>query len=471
MKSLFKLSELQQATDAKVISEFQTDFTGFGTDSRSDLTGKIFFALKGEAFDAHQFLNQAVEKGAGVLVVHEMNSQVSELKNKVSILLVQDTLKALQNYAKFFRQKMNKKIIGITGSNGKTTSKEFSAQTLSSVLNVHYSQGSFNNHWGVPMTLLGIRPENDLAIVEMGMNHAGELTELCQIADPDIVVCSTVGPAHIEHFGTVEKIADAKEEIYLASRADAICIFNLDNPYTLKMYERAQKQNRTIITFSTQQKANVQFQLKQATLSELHFHGEIAGVAGEIRVSVFGVQNLVNLMLAAAVSLAAGLSPQQIWQGLKNCKTIWGRNQLVHLKSGAQLIFDGYNANPDSMRALIENMSLLQTSGKKIGVFAEMLEMGEQSAQLHFELGQRVGRGGFDSVWFYGAHAADFVAGAESVNFKNKLVVSNTYEEYLALSLHSVLQPNDIVLVKGSRGMKLERFVLVGAPLDFQNKT
>src|SRR3989344_4653814 len=178
------LNQIAEWTKAKKISEHHKEFSEVGTDTRKDLSGQIFIALKGDAFDAHNYLDQAVQQGAKALIAHELPERFSHLKEKVSILKVQDTLKALQDFSHGYRKTLKTKIIGITGSNGKTTTKEFTAQILGQYKKTHYSQGSFNNHWGVPLTLLSIPQDADFAVVEMRMNHAGEITHLLKIADP-----------------------------------------------------------------------------------------------------------------------------------------------------------------------------------------------------------------------------------------------------------------------------------------------
>lgn len=467
MKTI-SLTDLIAATNGTALSIKASEFTGIGTDTRVDLSKQIFVALKGDQYDAHKFLAAAVEKGAAALLVHE--KPAPELLGKVTVVLVDDTLKALQKLANFERKKSKSLIVGITGSNGKTTSKEFTAALVATKRKVHYSKGSFNNHWGVPLTLLAEPAGSEVSIVEMGMNHAGELTELCHIAEPDVVVCSTVGQAHVEFFGTVEKIAEAKEEIYKASPANAIRIFNLDNPYTRKMHEHSIKtqKSKRVITFSSHhESSDVSLRIDELSMSHLKISGTIAGEKGQATVAVFGSQNLTNLMVAASIGLAVGMSAKEIWQGLPACKTNWGRNQLVHTRKGAEILFDGYNANPDSMRALLENVSMIKNSGKKVGVFGEMLELGSHSAELHQALGEKVGLAGFDVVWFYGPDADAFMHGIQVSGFKKNIMISKSYEESLASQIASVLDKDDIALVKGSRGMKLERFVIACDPVDF----
>ncbi|MGZ3768987.1 MAG: UDP-N-acetylmuramoyl-tripeptide--D-alanyl-D-alanine ligase [Bdellovibrio sp.] len=467
------VQNILNVTKGESLSLLQDRFYGIGTDTRLDLSGQLFIALKGETFDAHQFLEKAVQQGASGLLIHEENDQVAKLKDKVTIIKVPDTLKALQQLGHWVRHQSRAKVLAITGSNGKTTTKEFSAALIGSVLDVHYNKGSFNNQWGVPFTLLQLPRTKDVAIVEMGMNHAGELIELVHIADPDVVVCTMVGRAHMEFFGTVEKVAEAKEEIYEAAGQDTVRIYNLDNKQTHNMYVKAcEKYPRNkIMTFSSEDpRADVHLMINSMNMNELSINGIIAGLEGSAHVQVFGAQNLTNLMAAACLGLAAGMTAEQVWKGLSFCKTNWGRNQLVHLKSGAQMIFDAYNANPDSMKALIDNMKLLSVPGKKVGVFGQMRELGSASAALHEELGSWVGSAGFDKVYFIGEDSNSFKQGLQKAGYKNPSLIENTYQESAGKDLALTLRAGDIAVVKASRGTKLERFVFPCDPLDFSEK-
>lgn len=468
-----ELEWVRKATNGTVVSRVEENFKGVGTDSRADLTGKLFIALKGDAFDAHDFVAGAVAKGAAGVLVHRWTPEMDALKTRVSIVQVADTLKALQAMGREARRASKAKIIALTGSNGKTTTKEFIAAVLSPFKSTHASKGSFNNHWGVPFTLLDLKPEHEMAVIEMGMNHAGEITELVGLAEPDVVMCTMVGRAHIEHFGSVEGIAAAKEEIYRAAKPEATRIYNLDNEFTKKMHETAKRDfpKARLLTFSAHEPgADVVLELRAVTMRDLDVAGRIGGETGNAKVAVFGSHNLTNLMAAAAAGLAAGLSPKQIWEGLTHCKTAWGRNQFVKLKSGAEMIFDGYNANPDSMAALLDNMKLLRVDGRKIGVFGQMKELGALSAGFHEELGLKAGAGGFDEIFFVGPDRASFEKGLKASAFRGSIHLGEDYTEGLGAQLAKGLSRGDIVLVKGSRGMALERFVAPCEPLDFERK-
>ena len=439
------------------------EFLGISTDSRKSQEQALFFALKGETHDAHQFLTQALSSGAKGFVVEKWDLPSSP---GISVYKVPDVLKALQDLAHRERQKFTGPVVGITGSNGKTTTKEFLAAILAPYRRVHFSKGSFNNHFGVPFTLLSQPQDAEVTICEMGMNHAHEIENLCKINEPTHVVCTMVGQAHIELLGSVEGIAKAKEEIYQNARESAVRVYNLDNPWTKQMVHRAHPRSNRVIRFSSEDSgAEVHLQVTHMDLESLEVKGHIGGIEGKKKIPVFGLQNLTNLHAASSLALGLGLSPFEIWESLPECKTIWGRNQRVRTRKGFEILFDGYNSNPESMKALMQNQSRL--SQRCAGIFAEMLELGPHAAQYHFEVGEIVGASNLRAVYFYGPHSADFARGIKAAGFSKSLFISDSYKESLALEVFSVLGEKDLLLVKGSRGMKLETVVGLAQPLDF----
>lgn len=466
----YKLQDILNVTGGQLINVQDAGrvFETIGTDSRQNLKGKLFIALKGESFDAHEFLLQAVEQGAAGVLIHELPESQKIILNKTTIIKVDDTLKALQDIASWVRYQYQGKVLALTGSNGKTSTKEFAAQILSDYKNVHWSRGSFNNHWGVPFSLLDLENEHDLAIIEVGMNHAGEIRRLMEIADPDVVVCTMVGRAHIEFFGSQDKIAEAKQEIYKYSRPESVAIFNLDNEFTIRMWEqeKAAHPKRPILTFSQDRKADVEIRVQEITFEGLKLKGFIKGMPGEVFVPVFGKQNLTNLQAAASLALAAGLEPEQIWEGFKNCRNHWGRNQKVKLASGAMALFDAYNANPDSMEALLENVRAIEAP-RKIGVFAQMRELGNLSAHFHEILGQQAGQSGFSKIFFYGDDFEAFQKGLVDSGFQGAIYAQKDFSDELAAKLSFDLKAKDFVVFKASRGPRLERMLLKCDPVDF----
>ncbi len=467
------LEQVSKWTEGNIVSKFKTDFDEIGTDTRKDLTGKIFIALKGDNYDAHQYLDQAVAKGATALIVHDLRPEFEILKKQVSIILVKDTLEALQSFAKAYRQSLKTQFVAITGSNGKTTTKEFTAQILSQFKKTHYNQGSFNNHWGVPMTLLQTPVDAAFAVIEMGMNHAGEIQKLVEIAEPDVVVCTMVGTAHIEFFGTREKIAEAKREIYLYSKPEVIRIFNQDQELTFDMmYPVAKKfpASRMLSFSEKNNEADVFFKIEELHMFELEISGSIAGFKGSAKIPVFGRQNLTNLMASASIAFAMGMPPEKIWEALKQCRTTWGRNQFIKTKLNVEILFDGYNANPDSMNALLENIPLLKIKGQKIGVFGQMKELGEASPEAHEKLGQKVGQCDFKAVFFIGEDHESFSKGLQQSVYQGQKTVAPAFNILLGDQLKKSLNSGDLILIKGSRGAETERFIEFCEPLDWSAK-
>lgn len=467
-----KIRDLIKAVDGEVVGrcKLPLDFEikGIGTDTRKELKEKAFIALKGDQYDAHDFLGHALESGASVLILHKIPTEF-KAPDTIMVIQVKDTLKALQNLAGFWRKKNKFTVLGVTGSNGKTSTKEFARAILEPEISTYASLGSLNNHWGVPMSLLSAGPHHKVIIQEMGMNHSGEITELAKIARPDVTVVTMVGQSHIGELGSQLAVAQAKEELYLAE-PQSIQIFNIDNEFTIEMHKRSEKAKRAKrwITFSSFRKADVVLRAEKLLPLGIWVTGEIQGVKGQVEVPVVGRHNVTNLMAASAMALAIGIKPEVIWKNLPLCRSAWGRNQVVTLKQNTKVLFDGYNANPESMAAAIKNLFEMDCQGQKVAVLGEMKELGALSVAAHRELGGLVARCGFDIVWFMGEHYRDFKAGIETEGFSKTLFVSEGYEEALALKVRGMLNPNDIAVIKGSRSMKMEQVLLRWDPVDFK---
>ncbi len=462
------LNDVVSALRPQVLGEKFKEFSGVGTDTRADLRGQLFIALKGPTYDAHNFLGEAVKAGATGLLVHDRLKAV-EFAKQVTVFLVEDTLLGLQDLGNYWRKKNKAKILSVTGSNGKTTTKEFAAAVIGSAKNTYFNKGSFNNHWGVPMSLLKIKPEHEVALIEMGMNHLGEIARLCEIADPDVVLVTNVGRVHLEGLGSIENVAKAKEEIYQTQNKNLVRVFNLDNPYTEKMWERYKK--APSFTFSGRNKsADIFLEVTNDQPDGIEIAGTIKGVSGKTKVEIFGPHNVYNLMGAAGLALAVGIEPKKIWESLSLCKTAWGRNQKVKLKSGAGLLFDGYNANPESMTMMIENSKLVKVSGKRIAIIGGMGETGEGRDKFHFEIGQKAATANFDLIYFVGLPQEAFSGGLKSGGFSGELMMSEKVDLALTEKIKSHLTPSDYIWVKGSRGIKLEHAVAALDPVNFSVK-
>tara|TARA_B110001454_G_scaffold219111_1_gene250084 strand:- start:93506 stop:94936 length:1431 start_codon:yes stop_codon:yes gene_type:complete len=458
-----KLDDVLKWTGGKLVHKAKDTFDFIGTDSRADLKEKLFIPLRGDAFDGHQFIKTAIEKQcSGVIFDLKSKDPVAFDKTAVTLIQVADTLKALQDISHGYRKKLNKTIVAITGSAGKTTAKEFTSQIFNTYKKSYANVGSFNNHWGVPFSLLNMRSTDEYGIIEMGMNNYGEIQRLVEIADPDVVVCTMVGLAHFEHFGSQENIAKAKNEIYQFSRPDALRIFNIDDVNVKKMMGTFLKNHpgKKILQFShNNANADVYLTLKKVSSEGLSIEGLIAGQTGKALVPVFGKHNVTNVLTAATLSLAIGMKPEMIWAALGKLKTNWGRNQLLKADVGAQVIFDGYNANPDSMQSLIENVSETPVTGKRVLVLGEMLELGETKAQFHFELAKKIKAKNYDQVVFYGPSWKQFKDAFDTASAKPQVWATEKMDESIINEIKRDLKPGDLVAIKGSRGMKTEKVV------------
>lgn len=451
------IEELQQATGGQILAQVTSQFSLVGTDTRADLKGKLYIALKGENFDAHNFIPQAIEKGAACVLVHEWRAEWEPLKAKASFVKCADTLQGLQAFGRHWRKKYQFKVLGITGSNGKTSTKEFTYALVKEKFKTHASKGSYNNHWGVPLSILEAGPEITHLILEMGMNHSGEIFKLCQIAEPDIVVVTTVGRAHIGELGSEENVAKAKEEIYEAC-PDAIHVFNHDNEWTMRMETRSHAKKVIFSAFKPQ--VDLHFRAQRLSWEGLDILGHIRNENGHCWVHVLGRQNTINLMAASALALAAGMTPKEIWDRLPTINdTAWGRNQVLALKNGAKILFDGYNANPDSMTALLKNLYEMDVTGRKFLIVGDMLELGSYSEAAHEEAGERAGAVGFEGIWFVGENGASFARGLNKVSKPNIFYNSKDVNTEISAKFAAMFKDGDLIAVKASRGVGLERVI------------
>ena len=457
-KKFLEIDELISGLNATVYRSSNRVISGVSTDTRKDLLFKLFFPFKGENFDGFDFLDDAVLKKVSGVVCEE--GKIPDTKEDVWIFVVKDVLKSYVSLAKFFLKKHRVEVVGITGSNGKTSTKFFLKTLIKDSFNVVCSDKSFNNQIGVSSTIFDLKKRTEVLLLEMGSNQVGDISSLTKIAKPNISVCTNVGRSHLEKLKNLDGVFNEKRQIYNSASTG---VFNLDNPWTKKMYKSFKGE---AITFSSK-KADVVFRVKKMELSELLFEGEILGVAGDARARVFGLQNLNNLMAASSLALALGSSPLDIWENLNKCKSVWGRNQLVKLKNGARVIFDAYNANPDSAGVLINNIKGLSFKGRLFLFFGDMLELGPFEAKFHEELGKASGVLDAEAIFFVGSNFNHFKKGLLKSNFKKKVVVSDSYNNYIASKLASMLNESSILFVKASRGMKLENLICDLEPVDF----
>jgi len=434
---------LAEACGAKVSGPAR-DFASVSTDSRTVHAGELYVALPGENFDGHRFVAQAVAAGAsGVLV-----SQPVECDSSVTVLHVGDTLKAMQDMAHASRLAFDGPVIAVTGSNGKTTTKEM----IASLLREHYgadsvlaSIGNLNNHIGVPLTLLARKSSHRVAVVEMGMNHFGEIALLTKLAEPTIAVITNAGPAHLEGVGSMEGVAEAKGEIFSGLRDEGVAVINVDDAFAA--YWQVLTRTRKRVSFGLNPKANVSGQFVQP--NRLRIETGDAQCVVELRQE--GAHNAANALAAAAVGYALSIPMATVQRGLESASNVGGRLTTRPFIKGSTLIDDSYNANPASMRAAAQ--VLVSHATPRFLAIGDMGELGDASDALHQTLAFELSTLPLDGVFTLGPRMkrAASELGPHGQAFDN--VAS------LATALFKRLTPGATLLVKGSRSMAMERVI------------
>jgi len=433
-------------------------FTAVSTDTRTLGSGELFVALRGPRFNGHEFLGAAQTAGAAGAVVDAAGALVhAPSAAPFSLITVADTQMALARAATAWRSQYTLPLIGVAGSNGKTTVKEMIAAVLAQAGSVLATRGNLNNHIGVPLTLLRIEPTHRFAVVEMGANRAGEVAELARIARPGIGLITNAGAEHLEGFGSLEGVARAEGEMVAAIGPEGIAVINADDPYAAlwRSLTRAK-----VLSFGTEQTADFRARdlRAQITGAEFRTHFTLECELGRtpIELHLAGRHNVANALAAAAAAAAAGASLGQIAAGLQSMRAVQGRLQLKRARSGAWLIDDSYNANPSSVRAGIE--VLAELDGRKWLVLGDMAELGEFAQASHAEIGTFARERGIERLFATGSLA---VLAAESFG-----PGAHWYPdaEALAHALDAAAVPEVRMLIKGSRVNRLERVVAALLP-------
>jgi len=423
------------------------EFASVSIDSRSLAKGALFVTLKGPNFDGHAFAETAVKQGAvGLLVDHELPVSVPQV-------VVPDVLSALSCFASQWRQQFTYPVIAVTGSNGKTTTKEMLGSILSQCGDTLVTRGNLNNHIGVPLTLLALTAQHRSAVIEMGANHQKEIAHLATLAKPTIGLVTNAGAAHLEGFGGLEGVARGKGELFQALTANDVAIINADDAHA--NYWKAHCGTKKTYTFGIDHPADFTASKVLAHHDESGFHTRFelttpAGTCG-ISLQLAGIHNLRNALAASAAAYAAGATLEQIQTGLDAMRPVGGRLQPRPALHGAFMIDDSYNANPNSVRAGID--ALRSRGGRQWLIFGDMLELGSGSAALHAEIGAYAKDAGIERLLAVGKDAQYSVnAFGEGAQWFGSL-------DQLIDAAKVSLEPGVTVLIKGSRGNRLERAV------------
>lgn len=434
------LKDIASLLSARLIGE-NIQVRGISTDTRTIQGGECFVALKGPNFDGHDYVTDALSKGAvACLVEHEVNA-----KNYV---IAENAHNALGQLANAWRKLFKKPVFAITGSNGKTTVKEMLASIIEQNNSVMATYGNLNNDIGVPLTLFRLSDKYAAAVIEMGANHVGEISYLTNIALPDIAVITNIGNAHLEGFGSIENTAKAKSEIFQGLSASGVAIINADDIYADVLINAAG--SHKVMTFAVNNKADVTAEWKSGISGNTLQVTTPAGKC-EIKLKLLGAHNVMNALAAITASIAAGYSLQQIVKGLENVKPVKGRLQIKQGINNSRVIDDTYNANPTSLKAALN--VLRDFPGKRYLALGDMGELGTNTNELHMDAGKYAKETGVDSLYSFGKLAA-----YAAKEFGEKGFCYERHEDMID-ALHHELSQDVTLLVKGSRSMKMENVV------------
>jgi UDP-N-acetylmuramoyl-tripeptide--D-alanyl-D-alanine ligase len=420
----------------------------YSIDSRTIGRGELFFAVKGERLDGHDYVIAALEKGAAAVVVRK--DQLHRYSDTTRLLVVDDTLLALQTLATSVRKLWGKPLVGITGSAGKTTTKEAVAHVLGTRFCVLKSEGNFNNHFGLPLMLLKLEPEHDVAVIEMGMSHAGEIRALAKIAQPELGVVTNVAPVHLEFFDSLAGIARAKYELIESLPTSGTAVLNADDEY-VSQFGRDFKGK--VVTYGTRATADVRAENVRTRGAEgSEFDVIIAGGREHARLPLVGQHNIANALAAVAVGMARGLRPSEAVGALATLAPPDKRGQVLKL-GNITVINDCYNSNPKALHAMVDALAAMKAR-RRIVVAGEMLELGPAGEQMHRAAGQHIAEKKIDVLVGVRGLAQAMVDSARRTGMEAAFVATpEEAGEWLA----SQAQDGDVVLLKASRGVKLEK--------------
>ena len=449
---IFTVQDIVRATQgALVTGDLGVPVTGVSLDSRTLGVGDTFFAIRGHRLDGHAFLADAAGRGASCVVVHTLPD---EAPANVPLVLVEDTTRALGRLGAWHRSKFQIPVVGVTGSNGKTTTKELVAGVLATRWNVLKPTSSFNNQWGLPLTLLALGPEHQAAVLELGSQAPGEIAYLTGLAQPTVGVVTTVAHSHTELLGSLDGVREEKAALVRALPASGAAVLNADDPRVLGM---AADTRARVVTFGATPGAAVR--LASAVVDDgdgLRFSLAHGDERAEVRLALAGRHNVLNALAAAAAGVACGLGLAEVARGLGAAQPVKGRC-VWREAGGVRILDDSYNANPISLRAALETVAAGRGSGRLVIALGDMLELGAIADEAHRDAGRQVAALGVDEFLGIGPRARLAVEEARAAGLAEARHVT-TFEDTVAHLLKR-LAPGDVVLVKGSRGMRLERVV------------
>ena len=434
----------------------EVSFSGIEIDSRKISHLAFFVAIRGETHDGHRFCVDVIRVGVrGVLVetsrVNEL--PVSEWQEKGIVCIgVENTIHALGNLSAFHRKRLHVSVAAITGSNGKTSTRSMTTEILCRRFRVHSTSGNFNNHIGLPLTLLDLNETHEWAVLELGMNHCGEIERLSEICQPDIGIITMVGTAHLENFSSQEEICDAKAEIFKWMKPNGIAVLNMDDSRLAAL--ACQLPYQTVF-FGLNPEAEIRARQIESSPSGLSFCLDMPNESVNIHLPVMGDFMVTNALAAATVGYILGIPGFEIKAGIENFRPVKGRMNVIETVKGIHLIDDTYNANPASMTAAIQSLHKIKGNGRRILVIGDMLELGKDSPDFHRKIGEEAAITGVSILYATGRFAHDVTEGAANKGMNaDRIFIGN--KKTICDRLKEDLRKDDWVLIKGSRAMGME---------------
>ena len=450
----------EKLNGVETIRSLNTEISGISIDTRTLKDGELYIAIRGENLDGHDFISEACDRGASAVVASRTwySENPSAVHEDFPLFLVTDTQLFLGLYANNHRKEQNRPVIGITGSNGKTTVKEIAALVLSKIGRVHKTEGNLNNHIGVPLTLLSMPDSAEYVIIEMGINHPGEMSYLCSIAEPDVALITNVEIAHTRFFADIDRVARAKGELFTHMADGGTAIVNIDDPRIEQMGESLERKLTYSFNFEAEMQGRV-VRMEKDSRATVEFNG-----CKPFTLKVIGKKMASNALAAAAIGLKFAVPIPDICEAIAAYEGIKGRMSRLEI-AGRIVIDDTYNANPSSVELAVDTLVSFNSSSKKIVVFGDMLELGRLSEQKHREAGMKMADVGISAVYGFGPGARFTVEEAknggvnEVSHFESKKELADRLMDYST--------SGDMILVKGSRGMKMEDVIgyISGEPI------
>lgn len=451
-------NEIAEIVGGRIIAQGNAaSIAGVSTDTRTLGTisnAPLFVAIQGPHFDAHTMITEAATKGAVAVMVEK------DVPIPLGVwgIRVESTIAAMGNLARWWRMcHAMLPVVAVAGSNGKSTTKQMVAGALQPLGDILATEGNFNNLIGLPLTVFRLSPQHRAAVLELGMSARGEVAQLTQIANPDVGVITNVYPEHMEFLLTLEEVAKAEGELFETMRPDGTIVVNMEDPWVQKQAANFPGQK---ITYGMQNDADIRFGHMVANgLESIDLNLSVFGRSYNLHLPVPGAHNVMNAMAALGCALALGVKIDDALQGITRFQPMKMRMERLQLANGVQVINDCYNASPDSMAAALRTVSVAKRAGRLMAVLGDMLELGGAAAELHGELGRSIPGYGVNHLFTFGELGQNIAQGARQAGLADVNITASTDMDQLKKAVAAVVQPGDIILVKGSRGMKMERVI------------